>query len=44
MTEVEKLFKRLKGVRNMGVTLGDGENITAEDVAREVNKALDQIE
>lgn len=49
MTEVEKASKRMFGPGSMGVTninftLGSRTDLTAEDIARELNKALDAVE
>lgn len=49
MTEVEKLKERLYGEGGLGVTSfnifpGTNPNVTAEEVAREVNHSLDQLE
>jgi len=43
MNEVERLFERLKGMKNFNIFPGSNPNATAEEVAAEVNKALDQI-
>ena len=44
--EVERLVNRLvkSGVKNFSIFPGSDPNKTSEDIAREVNKALDQIE
>lgn len=49
MTEIEKVKARMFGpgsleVKNIGFTLGARNDITAEDIARELNRALDQLE
>lgn len=49
MTEVEKASKRMfgpgsMGVKNISFTLGSRTDLTAEDIARELNKALDAVE
>jgi len=49
MTQVEIASQRMFGqnslqVKNVGFTLGSNPNVTAEDIARELNKALDQLE
>jgi hypothetical protein len=46
MSHVSRLHHRLNemNARILGVTLGTNPNVTAEQVAEEINKALDQIE
>ncbi len=49
MTQLEQLKKRFYGegsinVKNFNFSLGSGPNITVEDVAGEINRALDQLE
>jgi len=49
MTEVEIASKRMFGpgslqVANIGFTLGSNADASAEDIARELNRALDAIE
>lgn len=50
VTELEKATKRLFGPRSIGATnikffpLPPGQNVTAEQMAAQLNKALDQIE
>lgn len=48
MTELEKLKERLYGEGGLGVTNfhifpGTNPNVTAEEVAREVNRSLDNV-
>lgn len=49
-SEMEKLKDRLfnqsdgRSVENFSVFPGDNPNVTPEDIAREVNRVLDQIE
>lgn len=49
MTELETITQRAFGpgllhVTNIGFTVGTRTDLTAEDIARELNKALDEIE
>jgi len=49
MTEMEKATKRLFGpgsleVKNIGFTLGSNPNVSAEDIARQINLMLDKVE
>jgi hypothetical protein len=49
MTEVEIASKRMYSagsleVKNIGFTLGSNRDLTAEDIAREINKLLDAVE
>lgn len=49
MTELEKVTKRMFGpgslhVTNIGFTLGSRTDLTAEDIARALNRALDAVE
>jgi hypothetical protein len=49
MTQVELAAQRLfgpggLGVTNIGISRGSDPNVTAEEIAGEINRALDQLE